>query len=145
MHDAVRFESAASLTRSADYTPESLPESESLLDAAVEAEFRTGVREASVDAAKAHLVVRIARIVAGSFLVVVGVAMLVLPGPGVVVILAGLSLLAVDIAFARRLRDVLVERTGRATGFIPRPWRRGLLCAGVVAGLLTPVLALMAR
>lgn len=133
-----------SLTRSADHTPESLPESESLLDAAVEAEFRTGVHEASVDAAKAHLLVRVVRIVAGTFLVVVGVALLVLPGPGVVVILAGLSLLAVDVAFARRLRDVLIERTGRATGFIPRRWRRGLLCAGVAVGLLTPVLVFMA-
>ena len=51
------------------------------------------VIEAATATRKARLV-RIARIVGGMTLLVIGVAMLVLPGPGLVVIVAGLALLA---------------------------------------------------
>lgn len=59
----------------------------------------------------------IARTVAGAALLLIGAAMLVLPGPGLLVIVAGLSLLAVDHRWARRLRARAAERlatTGRA-------------------------------
>jgi uncharacterized protein (TIGR02611 family) len=46
---------------------------------------------------------RVARMTAGSFLLVVGLAMLVLPGPGWLVIAAGLAVLARDVAWAERL------------------------------------------
>lgn len=47
------------------------------------------------------------RIVGGSLLVVSGVAMLVLPGPGLVALGAGLALLARDVPAARRLLERL--------------------------------------
>lgn len=59
----------------------------------------------------------IARTFAGAALLLIGAAMLVLPGPGLLVIVAGLSLLAVDYLWAQRLRALAVERlatTGRA-------------------------------
>lgn len=43
----------------------------------------------------------------GGLLVVAGIAMLVLPGPGIVAILAGLGLLALEFDTARDLRDRL--------------------------------------
>jgi hypothetical protein len=43
----------------------------------------------------------------GGVLVLAGLAMLVLPGPGVVVILAGLAVLATEFVWARRV----LERT----------------------------------
>lgn len=43
------------------------------------------------------------RTLVGVVLLVAGVAMLVLPGPGLLVIVAGLTLLAVDYVWARRL------------------------------------------
>jgi hypothetical protein len=46
---------------------------------------------------------RLARTLAGALLLVAGAAMLVLPGPGILVIVAGLTLLAVDYAWAKRL------------------------------------------
>jgi uncharacterized protein (TIGR02611 family) len=49
--------------------------------------------------------------VVGWVIVAAGVAMLVLPGPGLAVILAGLSVLAVEFAWARRLRDKTIEKT----------------------------------
>ena len=59
----------------------------------------------------------IARTFAGAALLLIGAAMLVLPGPGLLVIVAGLSLLAVDYLWARHLRARAAERlatTGRA-------------------------------
>ena len=60
--------------------------------------------------------------VVGGVLVLAGVAMLVLPGPGILAILAGLGLLAVEFEAARDLRDRLAgwfrsreqRRTARA-------------------------------
>ncbi|HVD15451.1 MAG TPA: PGPGW domain-containing protein [Actinomycetota bacterium] len=46
---------------------------------------------------------RIGVLVVGLALLVVGVVLLVLPGPGLLVILAGLALLATEYAWARRL------------------------------------------
>ena len=46
---------------------------------------------------------RIARIVAGFTLIIAGAFLLVLPGPGIVTIVAGLALLAKDLAWAGRL------------------------------------------
>jgi uncharacterized protein (TIGR02611 family) len=44
---------------------------------------------------------------AGGLLVVLGVILLPLPGPGTVVILCGLGLLSTEYAWARRVVDVL--------------------------------------
>jgi hypothetical protein len=106
-----------------------------LWDAAIEAELLTGDREPTVDVARSHLLVRIARMCGGAALLLVGLVMIVLPGPGLVLIIAGLSLLAVDIPFARRLRDVLVARADRATSFVPATWKKALVIGGTVLGL----------
>lgn len=45
----------------------------------------------------------------GSTIVIVGLAMLVLPGPGWVVIFIGFALLATEFAFAEKVRDWLME------------------------------------
>jgi len=56
---------------------------------------------------------RIAIGIGGSALLVAGVAMIVLPGPAVVVIPAGLGLLALEFEWAARWRDALRVRLGR--------------------------------
>ena len=50
-----------------------------------------------------HLVKRFAVTIAGTALLVVGAAMMVLPGPGILVIVAGLAVLATEYVWARRL------------------------------------------
>lgn len=52
---------------------------------------------------------RVARIAGGSTLIVAGTAMLVLPGPGLLTIAAGVAMLSKDVAWANKL----LERTGR--------------------------------
>lgn len=64
---------------------------------------------------------RFARIGGGFGLLVAGIAMLVLPGPGWVTIAAALAILAAEFAWARRMRDGLI----RVATQIIRRVRRG--------------------
>lgn len=73
-----------------------------IADAAVEAELETGRREETVAKAKAHILVRIARMVLGFAVVIVGLLLLPLPGPGWLVIAAGFVVLAQDFVWAER-------------------------------------------
>jgi hypothetical protein len=57
---------------------------------------------------------RIAVTVAGGFVVLVGIAMLVLPGPGILVIIAGLAILATEYVWAERLLKMAKERAVQA-------------------------------
>jgi uncharacterized protein (TIGR02611 family) len=56
---------------------------------------------------------RLIVIVVGFTILVVGIAMIVLPGPAVVVIPIGLALLATEFVWARRLLDTVKERIER--------------------------------
>ena len=74
-----------------------------VIDAAIATELETGPADETVEEARRHVVVRAARIVAGFVVLGLGVALLVLPGPGWLVIAAGLALLSRDVPFAARL------------------------------------------
>lgn len=60
---------------------------------------------------------RIALLIIGGTVLLIGVALLVLPGPAFIVIPAGLSILAVEFAWARRwlrrARDLWRQASGR--------------------------------
>jgi len=57
---------------------------------------------------------RIVKIVIGSTLLVLGVAMIVLPGPGILAIALGLAMLSAEFVWARRLLDRLKRGFGRS-------------------------------
>lgn len=102
---------------------------EQLEAAAIDAERSTGVHEESIAEAKRHILLRIGRVILGSVVLVAGLLMLPLPGPGLVTIAAGLALLASDVPFARRLLDRVRERIpSDADGKVSRP----LLIGGLV-------------
>lgn len=101
--------------------------------AAIEAEIETGRHEETVEEAKRSLVRRALRIVAGTFVSAVGIALLVLPGPGLVVLAAGLAILAQDVPFARRLLDRVRERLPEGEdGQVSRPFLVVCCAGGVV-------------
>jgi hypothetical protein len=81
-----------------------------LLEAAVEAEIETGHREETVAQAERHLVLRVLRVTLGVIVVGVGISLLVLPGPGLIVIAGGLALMAQDVPFAKRWLEKVRER-----------------------------------
>ncbi len=84
---------------------------EELNEAAVQAEFETGERESSEDEARAHIAVRIVRMTFGFFLVILGIILMPLPGPGGVIVAAGLVVLSKDVAWADRALRWMRKRT----------------------------------
>ena len=79
-------------------------------DAAIQAEFDTGVREETVEEAKAHALVRAGRMTLGTIVVLVGIVALPLPGPGWLIIAGGLTILSKDVAWADRLLRYIRKR-----------------------------------
>lgn len=76
-----------------------------------------------------HITYRTARKIAiaiiGTTIVLLGVAMLVLPGPGILTIILGLMLLGVEFAFARRWLARLKSTTRMAAERVRSRVRRG--------------------
>lgn len=103
-----------------------------LVDDAVAAELATGAREPTRAAALASVVARAARMGAGGALLLVGLLLMVLPGPGLPVLLGGLLVLARDVAWAARL----AERVRQRVDVIPARARRPLIVAGAVGLVL---------
>ena len=67
----------------------------------------------------------IAVTVVGSVLVVGGLAMLVLPGPGILVVIAGLAVLGTQYAWAQRALDETKRRAKGARERVLRRRRKG--------------------
>ena len=64
---------------------------------------------------------RVFLIIAGFTLLLLGIVMLVTPGPGLVVILLGLGLLAAEFVWARRLMERIKQEGGRLKDVVFRP------------------------
>ncbi len=131
-------------------TPEVSPEQETpshpiqdlgheLLDAAIEAEYQTGVHEESEEQARRHVGIRVARMIGGFVVIGIGIAALPLPGPGWVLIIIGLSLLP----FAWAERTIRVIR--RRIPGIPEDGKISPIAWVVMGGLLltTTVVSLL--
>jgi len=107
---------------------------EEIEQAAIEAEFETGRHEESVAQAKRHILIRIGRMTLGVVVLVAGLLMLPLPGPGLVTIAAGLALLASDVPYARKLLERVRKRLpSDAEGNVSRP----VVIGGLVVSVIT--------
>ncbi len=84
---------------------------ERLVAAAYAAELATGRRERTRVEAKRNIVVRIAIIVVGGVVFLAGLAMLVFPGPGILVSLVGLGILAREFTWADHLMKTLRKKS----------------------------------
>lgn len=83
---------------------------ERIEEAAIEAEFATGEREDTVEEARSNALVRVARMTLGFVVVIIGIIALPLPGPGWLIIAAGLTILSRDVAWAERLLRYIRKR-----------------------------------
>lgn len=108
-------------------------------DAAVRAELEIGEVEETESAAWHHAIVRLVRMTLGFVILSLGVAMMVLPGPGTVVMAAGLVVLSRDIAWADRALRYLRKKTPglEEDGPIPKTTIVVSLMLMVAAGLAT--------
>lgn len=108
-----------------------------LREAAIQAEFETGVHEATVEAAKAHVLLRLGRITLGTMVTLLGTAALPLPGPGWLIIAGGLAILSRDVEWADRLLRYIRKRVPGVPedGKIPPATvvRLGLISAAFIA------------
>jgi uncharacterized protein (TIGR02611 family) len=85
-----------------------------------------------------HVLWQAGVLLVGLGLVIAGIAMLVLPGPGWAAIILGLIVLASEYAWARRLLDPVRRWAKRAAdaALDPRVRRRNLIIAGALVVLL---------
>ncbi len=106
-------------------------------DAAILAEYDTGVREDNPEQAWKRAAARIGRIGLGFVLIVAGIIMLVVPGPGVVAILAGFTVWSKDFAWANRVVRYIRKRAPGIDeeGAIPRR-TIVITCAFLLAGAI---------
>lgn len=103
--------------------------------AALSAEYDIGRREKTERDARRNILVRIGVILAGTLLCLAGLAMLVLPGPGIVVLLIGLALLAQELAWAERLLTT-VKRKAHVDQMRKQPaWVKVVMAVATVIGL----------
>ena len=63
---------------------------------------------------------RVAVTVAGFVVVLAGAAMLILPGPGIIVIIGGLAILATEYVWAQRLLRIAKEKANQAKDVVLR-------------------------
>ena len=90
-------------------------------EAAIEAEFETGYREETRQEARRGVATRLFRITTGSFITVLGVILIPLPGPGLLVVAIGLGVLSRDVAWADRLLQIVRRRLpSDSEGRLPR-------------------------
>jgi uncharacterized protein (TIGR02611 family) len=79
-------------------------------ESALEAEKQTGRHESDDKEARRSLFIRIITIFLGAVVTLLGFMMLVLPGPGLLVVAIGLGILARDVPFAQRWLKVVRDR-----------------------------------
>ena len=108
--------------------------------------FLDGVKERRERHRERSKVVRAAVVLAGFVVVLAGLAMLVLPGPGLAVMAVGLALLALEFVWAERVLERTIDQMSKATGTVKRASRTqrlilALLGVLVVAAAVTAAYA----
>ena len=108
--------------------------------------FVDGIKERRERHRERHRLVRIAVVLAGFVVLFAGLAMLVLPGPGLLVTAAALTLLALEFVWAERLLARTVDQMNRASDTVKRANRAqqvilGLLGVLVAGAVLTAAFA----
>lgn len=82
-----------------------------IVAAAYHAEYNTGRKERTAEEAKRNIVFRLAIICVGSVVLLAGLLMMIFPGPGIIVSLLGLGILAREFTWADRLMRTLRKKS----------------------------------
>lgn len=107
---------------------------EGLEEALIETELEVGRHEETREEAKRNVILRGIRIGLGIVVCLAGVFLIVFPGPGMVVLAAGLAILSRDVPFARRLLvNVRARIPENERGEISRP----ILIGGLLLSTVT--------
>jgi uncharacterized protein (TIGR02611 family) len=98
--------------------------------------FIDGVKDRRERHRERSRVVRTAVVLAGFVVVLAGLAMIPLPGPGLLVIAAGLTLLALEFAWAERLLERTIDQMDKATDTVKRASRAQQVILGLLGVLV---------
>lgn len=91
------------------------------------------------------MLVRLAIIVVGWVVLIAGLVMMVLPGPGIVAILAGLGILSRELPWAERLMEAVREKAKLDELKEQPAWVRGLMWALTIVAVAASVAYLIWR
>ncbi|MCB0970055.1 MAG: PGPGW domain-containing protein [Acidimicrobiales bacterium] len=83
---------------------------ELLREAAIQAEYATGHHEETEEEARRHVLLRLGTIVVGFVVLIGGLVMMALPGPGIVTVIAGLAILSRELPWAERMLEYAKEK-----------------------------------
>ena len=81
-----------------------------LREAAIQAEYATGRQEETEAEARRGVIRRVGTIILGFVVLIGGIIMLALPGPGIITVIAGLAILAQELPWAERLLEYVKKR-----------------------------------
>jgi uncharacterized protein (TIGR02611 family) len=98
--------------------------------------FIDGVKERRERHRERNKVVRAAVVLAGFVVVLAGLVMIPLPGPGLLVIAAGLALLALEFVWAERLLERTIDQMSQATDKVKRAGRAQQMILGLLGVLV---------
>jgi uncharacterized protein (TIGR02611 family) len=98
--------------------------------------FLDGVKERRERHRERSKVVRAAAVLAGFVVLLVGLAMIPLPGPGLLVSAVGLALLALEFLWAERLLARTIDHMGKATDKVKRAGRAQQVILGLLGTLV---------
>jgi hypothetical protein len=97
------------------------------------------LRERRIKHRQRHLVVRILVMLGGFTSLAGGLALLVLPGPGIPLVVVGLGLLALEFAWAERALTKALEQAKRVRP--PKRWQRIVSAVGAAAAAVGTAVA----
>jgi uncharacterized protein (TIGR02611 family) len=100
--------------------------------------FLEGVRERREKHLERNRIIRVVVALFGFLVVLAGLAMLVLPGPGLLVIAIGLGILALEFVWAERLLERTVDKMEQAADTVKHSSRKQR-ALGAVLGVLAAV------
>ena len=76
--------------------------------------FVEGLQERRARHKERHHLIRVAAAIGGFLVVLLGIVLIPLPGPGLLVVAVGLAVLALEFAWAEHLLEKTVDRVGQA-------------------------------
>ena len=104
--------------------------------------FVEGLQERRVRHKERHHLIRVAAAIGGFLVVLLGIILIPLPGPGLLIVAVGLAVLALEFAWAEHLLERTVDRLGEAGERVKRASPVGQAAVALL-GVLAAVASLL--
>ncbi len=106
--------------------------------------FVEGLQERRARHKERHQLIRVVAAIGGFLIVLLGIILIPLPGPGLLVVAVGLAVLALEFAWAEQLLERTVDRLGEAGERIKRASPVGQAAVALLGALATAATLIVA-